>query len=138
MSNEPNVDDEYADSEIVVEETDETTEEPADSNTAESAPAGEAPPVEPPAPKKPKKRKRLGKNGAKEIELPKSSYEEGDYVARSLGRIDMQLKGRQRTAFRAIYAGLRSSSATLENGKLVDSPSDVIRWIFEQASEKSD
>ncbi|MCA9013709.1 MAG: hypothetical protein KDA77_00125 [Planctomycetaceae bacterium] len=138
MGTKPTIDDEYEDSEIIVDEpevlddlSDQTEVDSDSSSNPEPAPTKTVR-------RKTSRRKLLGSNGGKVIELPKHEYEESGYVSRCLGRIDMQLKGKQRTAFRAIYAGLRESGATLENGKLVDSPSDVVRWIFEQASEPND
>lgn len=72
------------------------------------------------------------------IELPKSEVDETGYVGRSMGRIDIRLTAKQRVTFRRIYSGLRESGATLEDGKLVDSPGAVVRWMFEQAYEESD
>src|SRR5690606_8340106 len=48
-------------------------------------------------------------------------------------RIDMALRGPNHQTFNAIRAGLQKQGARLKNGNLVNSATDVVNYILEQA-----
>lgn len=67
-----------------------------------------------------------------EITLPLARELPDNFISQHRGRIDMRLDPSHLPAFKRVYAGLWENGATLKNGAHIDSPADVIKYIFEQ------
>lgn len=66
-----------------------------------------------------------------ELVLPIAKPREGTYIATQMGRVDVRLdRFEELPGFKRLHAGLRAENAEFPNGKPVDSPQDVVRWVM--------
>lgn len=73
--------------------------------------------------------------GVVELILPVADPREGTYIASQMGRVDVRLdRLTELPGFKRLHAGLRAENAEFPNGKPVDTPQDVVRYVMWQVT----
>lgn len=72
-----------------------------------------------------------------ELILPVATPREGTYIASQMGRVDVRLdRITELPGFKKLHAGLRAENVEFPNGKPVDTPQDVVRYVMLKVTEQ--